>query len=178
MYGSKRRKSTSFLMNFHAENLLLECNNSHSHLPWSMVDMNDGAGLKFSTSLETEYSGPLCKQLALAFLERMQSQGKQLTPAADHSEQLHKLGAGTQPRGGRSPILMGEFQFKIEVTSVEEQPPQFSALKMAHAVWPFQTFPLAPNSFLLEFFLKRGRRARRKKVSELCMGYFFHQQLS
>ena len=135
-----------------------------------MVDMNDGAGLKFSTSLETEYPGPLCRQLALAFLERMQSQGKQLTPAAGHSEQLHKLGAGTQPRGGRSPILMGEFQFKIEVTSFEEQPPQ--CIEDDTVCGHFRAFPLAPNSFLLEIFLKWGRRARRKKVSELCMGYF------
>ena len=170
MYGSKRRKSTSFLMNFHAENLLLECNNSHSHLPWGMVDMNDGAGLKFSTSLETEYPGPLCRQLALAFLERMQSQGKQLTPAAAHNEQLHKLGAGTQPRGGRSPILMGEFQFKIEVTSFAAQPPQCIE---DDTVWPFQGIPIGAKLISSRNFSEMGEKGEKKEGFRAVYGVFF-----
>ena len=70
--------------------------------------MNDGADLKFSTSLETEYPSPLCKQLALTFLECMMRQGKQLQQCDFQSDQCQKIGSGTQPRGGRSPVLMGE----------------------------------------------------------------------
>ena len=59
MYGGKRKKRTSFLMNFKASNLLLECDGQHPHLPWGMVQTPGAPSeLKFSTSLETEY--PSC----------------------------------------------------------------------------------------------------------------------
>ena len=52
MYGGKRRKSTAFLMNFSASNLMEECDNSHNHLPWGLVQTELSSELKFSTSLE------------------------------------------------------------------------------------------------------------------------------
>ena len=57
----------------------------------------DGSGLKFSTSLETEYpQQPFCKQLAVAFMDQLQLQGKH--PKQDNAEdQIQKLGAGTIP---------------------------------------------------------------------------------
>ena len=63
-------------MNFHVANLLLECDDSHSHLPWGLVQGSDASEVTFSTSLETEYPAGLSKQLALAFKERLQQQGK------------------------------------------------------------------------------------------------------
>ena len=161
MYGSKRRKSTALLMNFTAENLKKECDNSHEHLPWGMVDAKDGAGLKFSTSLETEYPGPLCKQLALAFLEQMQKQGKHLKLQDEQTEQLQKMGSGTQPRGGRSPVLMAEFQFKVDIKTFDAAPPQCIA---EDSPPPFQGIPVGAKLISSRnFSLKWGKRARRRK---------------
>ena len=95
----------------------MECDGKHSHLPWGMVDSTDGSGLKFSTSLETEYPQPFCKQLASALLDQLSKQGKAPCDTNNFDDQLQKMGAGTQPRGARSPILMGEFKCKVTVTS-------------------------------------------------------------
>ena len=83
-------------MNFAAENLQTECDGLHNHLPWGMVDTADGKR-QFSTSLETEYPHQLCKQLALAFFEQLQKQGKAPQQFEQFDDQLQKMGAGVQP---------------------------------------------------------------------------------
>ena len=157
MYGSKRRKSTAFLMNFRAENLQTQCDEQHTHLPWGMFDPHDGSGLKFSTSLETEYPQQLCKQLAMAFLERLQLQGKAPQPPEQCDDQLQKMGAGTQPRGARAPLLLGEFKFKVEVTSSDVPIP---ATIGPEVHFPFQGVPV--DAKLISYsLLKRGVMAGR-----------------
>ena len=118
MYGSKRRKSTAFLMNFFFYNVMATMTTSHG--AWSTRKMQASSFLRAST----EYPAPLCKQLAWAFVEQIQRQGKQLHSHSALTEQLQKIGSGTQPRGGRSPVLMAEFQFKADITTFETAPPQ------------------------------------------------------
>ena len=104
MYGGKRKKRTSFLLNFHAPNLLLECDDKHSHLPWGLVqDEHKLSEIKFSTSLETEYPSGLCKQLAMAFVDKLQQQGKHMALSAVSLDQAQRMGSGLQPRGARAP---------------------------------------------------------------------------
>ena len=169
MYVSKRRKSTALLMNFTAENLKKECGNSHEHLPWGMVDAKDGAGLKFSTSLETEYPGPLCKQLALAFLEQMQRQGKHLKLQDEQTEQLQKMGSGTQPRGGRSPVLMAEFQFKVDIKTFDAAPPQCIA---EDSPPPFQGIPVGAKLISSRNFSEVGEEGEKKEGLKATYGVF------
>ena len=95
--------------------------------------------MKFSTGLETEYPAPLCKQLALAFLDRMQLQGKRLFSTSMHSDQYQKIGAGTQPRGGKSPLLVGNFSVTSATT-----PPTSVADDVGY---PFQGIPVGAKHF-------------------------------
>ena len=169
MYGSKRRKSTALLMNFSAENLKKECDNSHDHLPWGMVDAKDGAGLKFSTSLETEYPGPLCKQLALAFLEHMQCHGKRLKLQDEQTEQLQKMGSGTQPRGGRAPVLMAEFQFKVDITTFDATPPRCIA---EDSPPPFQGIPVGAKLISSREVSEVGEEGEKKEGLKATYGVF------
>ena len=101
---------------FHAANLLLECDDSHPHLPWGIVEQSVGSEIKFSTSLETEYPSGLCRQLALAFIDRLQQQGKTFSQGAQ-LDQEQRMGSGLQPRGSRAPLLVGDFKFKIDIKS-------------------------------------------------------------
>ncbi|CAL1158015.1 unnamed protein product, partial [Cladocopium goreaui] len=139
MYGGKRKKRTSFLLNFHAQNLLLECDDKHQHLPWGLVQDNALSEIKFSTSLETEYPSGLCKQLASAFVDRLLQQGKDIAQTPLQMEQAQRMGSGLQPRGGRAPLLLGDFKFKIDVTSEDvDIPSQIS--ESVHP--PFQGIPI------------------------------------
>lgn len=97
MYGGTRLKRTSFLMNFHAANLLLECDGSHNHLPWGQLSDTSSTS-KFATSTETEYPWNLRKALALAFQLRLQELDKPIRDMA-HKEFANRMGAGVQPRG-------------------------------------------------------------------------------
>ena len=163
MYGSSRRKSTAFLMNFAAGNLQTECDGLHTHLPWGMVDTADGKGLQFSTSLETEYPQQLCKQLALAFLEQLQRQGKAPQQMEQYEDQLQKIGAGVQPRGARAPLLLGDFKFKVEVTSDGVEVPTVIG---PDARFPFQGIPVEAKLVSSRFFGK-GVRWREENVQKV-----------
>ena len=132
-----------------------------------MVDTKDGAGLRFSTSLETEYPGPLCKQLALAFLEQMQRQGKHMK--LQDTEQLQKMGSGTQPRGGRSPVLMAEFQFKVDITTFDVAPPQCIA---EDSPPPFQGIPVGAKLIPSRKFAEVGFEGEKKEGLKATYGVF------
>eukprot|EP00435_Cladocopium_sp_Y103_P062520 s739_g24.t1 len=138
MYGSKRRKSTGLLMNFAADNLQSLCSGDHPHLPWGLVCNSDNK-MQFSTSLETEYPTLFCKQLVRAFLAALHARGKTISPAHSVEDQIQKMGAGTQPRGLKSPILMGEFKLKVDVTSNDVEIPG-TISEQVH--YPFQGVPL------------------------------------
>ena len=139
MYGGKRKKRTSFLLNFHAQNLLLECDDKHQHLPWGLVQDNAFSEIKFSTSLETEYPSGLCKQLASAFVDRLLQQGKDIAQTPLQMEQAQRMGSGLQPRGGRAPLLLSDFKFKIDVTSEDVDIPSHIS-ESVHP--PFQGIPI------------------------------------
>ena len=170
MYGSRRRKSTAFLMNFTAPNLQSECDDSHGHLPWGMVDTKDGEGLKFSTSLETEYPLQLSRHLALAFMEELNAQGKFLTSHNVQEDQIQRIGAGTQPRGVKSPILMSEFKFKVDITSKDVQVPQHID---DTACFPFQGVPINSKLIASRNFVWKGVDGEKQQCQRSTFGVFF-----
>ena len=169
MYGSRRRKSTGLLMNFEANNLKSECDGLHQHLPWGLVTSADGASKQFSTSLETEYPHLFCKQLAVAFAERLQKLGKPLHTSSHHDDQIQKLGAGTQPRGARSPILLGEFKFKILVSSEGVEVPQ-SITDDVHA--PFQGIPVHAKLISSRTLVQMGSDGEKKSFQQSMFGVY------
>ena len=169
MYGSSRRKSTAFLMNFSAGNLQTECDGLHTHLPWGMVDTADGKGRQFSTSLETEYPQLLCKQLALAFLDQLQLQGKAPQQPEHFEDQLQKIGAGVQPRGARAPLLLGEFKFKVEVTSDGVEVPTVIGPEVH---FPFQGIPVEAKLVSSRDFLEQGCDGEKKMCKKSVFGVF------
>ena len=170
MYGSRRRKSSAFLMNFSAANLQSECDNNHTHLPWGLVDLQDGTKLQFSTSLETEYPSQLSKHLAIALLDALQAQGKFLSPANVQEDQLQRLGAGTQPRGIKSPIIMSEFKCKVEVTSRNVQVP----LHIEDNVhFPFQGVPTNSKLIASRDVVQKGENGEKTILQKSTFGVFF-----
>eukprot|EP00435_Cladocopium_sp_Y103_P067316 s126_g29.t2 len=170
MYGSKRRKSTAFLMNFSAPSLRAECDGEHQHLPWGMVDAQDGQGLKFSTSLETEYPSLLCKHIAIAFLEFLKSTGKVVSEESAWDDQLQKIGAGVQPRGGRSPLILGEFKFKIDVTSSNVPVPAHIS---ADVPPPFQGVPLDAKLISSREEVQKGENGEKICLQRSTFGVYF-----
>ena len=169
MYGGKRKKRTSFLMNFHAANLLLECDDSHTHLPWGLVEQSVGSEIKFSTSLETEYPSGLCRQLALAFVDRLQQQGKMLLQLNAQLDQEQRMGSGLQPRGARAPLLLGDFKFKIDIKSTDvEVPSEIS--ENVHE--PFQGVPLHSKLISSRVMTEVGKNGEKKDVSLATFGVF------
>ncbi|CAL1168692.1 unnamed protein product, partial [Cladocopium goreaui] len=169
MYGGKRKKRTSFLLNFHAQNLLLECDDKHQHLPWGLVQDDVSSEIKFSTSLETEYPAGLCKQLASAFLDRMLQQGKDIAQTPLQMEQAQRMGSGLQPRGGRAPLLLGDFKFKIDVTSENvDIPSQIS--ESVHP--PFQGIPIHSKLISSRYVSEVGDEGEKRTRSISTFGVF------
>ena len=169
MYGGKRKKRTSFLMNFHAANLLLECDESHPHLPWGMVAQTAGSEMKFSTSLETEYPSGLCRQLAIAFIEQLQRDGKNISLSTGQIEQEQRMGAGLQPRGARAPLLVGDFKFKIDIKSTDVTIPA-SIEDNVHI--PFQGLPLHSKLISSRVVTEVGENGEKKVFSLSSYGVF------
>eukprot|EP00435_Cladocopium_sp_Y103_P035766 s4108_g9.t1 len=170
MYGSKRRKSTAFLMNFSAPNLQSECDGGHAHLPWGMVDAQDGRGLKFSTSLETEYPSLLCKHIALAFLEFLKANGKMISQTSAWDDQIQKIGAGLQPRGNKSPLILGEFKFKVDITSSNVPVPQIIS-ENVHP--PFQGVPLDAKLISSRDEMQMGENGEKFQLQRSTFGVYF-----
>ena len=170
MYGSRRRKSTALLLNFTAPNLQSECDDSHSHLPWGMVDQQDGKGLKFSTSLETEYPLQLSRHLAVAFMEALNAQGKFLTSHNVQEDQIQRIGAGTQPRGVKSPILMSEFKCKVDATSHDVEVPQHIGDSVS---FPFQGIPINSKLIASRNVVWKGVDGEKQQGQKSTFGVFF-----
>ena len=170
MYGGKRKKRTSFLLNFHAPNLLLECDDKHSHLPWGLVqDEHKLSEIKFSTSLETEYPSGLCKQLAMAFVDKLQQQGKHMALSAVSLDRAQRMGSGLQPRGARAPLLVGDFKHKIDVQSQSEDIPT----QITETVRPpFQGVPLHSKLISSRRVTKEGKEGEKKTVTISTFGVF------
>ena len=169
MYGSRRRKSTALLLNFTAPNLQSECDDSHSHLPWGMFDQQDGKGLKFSTSLETEYPLQLSRHLAVAFMEALNAQGKFLTSHNVQEDQIQRIGAGTQPRGVKSPILMSEFKCKVDVTSHDVEVPQHIGDSVS---FPFQGIPINSKLIASRNVVWKGVDGEKQQGQKSTFGVF------
>ena len=138
MYGGARLKRTAFLMNFEAPNLLLECDGSHSHLPWGQIPKKGQDGAAFATSSVTEYPWPLCKAIALAFQLFLQQQGITVGNDKCNADLQQRMGAGVQPRGHRGPIFLLEFNNKIEIKSSGVPVPKVIT---EHVEPPFQGIP-------------------------------------
>lgn len=169
MYGGKRRKSTAFLMNFSASNLMEECDNSHNHLPWGLVQTELSSELKFSTSLETEYPSGLCKQLALAFQEQLQNKNRWATHNAEHMDQAQRVGSGLQPRGTRAPLLLSDYKFKIDVTSAGVTVPSV----INEAVQPpFQGIPIKAKLISFQNICEMGANGEKSNLTKSTFGVF------
>lgn len=169
MYGSRRRKSTGLLMNFDAANLKSECDGQHQHLPWGMVEATDGKSKVFSTSLETEYPTQFCRQLSLAFMDQLNRQGKFLPDVSHKDDQVQKMGAGTQPRGNRSPLLLGEFKFKVDITSSGVPVPECISQDV-HP--PFQGLPLHAKPISSREIVSNGENGEKIKKQQSVFGIF------
>ena len=168
MYGGKRRKSTAFL-NFSAPNLMRECDNSHNHLPWGLVQTESSSELKFSTSLETEYPAGLCKQLALAFHDTLQKSHKWLVQPTLHMDQAQRVGSGLQPRGARAPILLSDYKFKIDITSQDVPVPNVIHNEVHH---PFQGIPINAKLLSSQVVCEVGNEGEKSKVEKSTFGVF------
>ena len=139
MYGSQRLKKTALLMDFDAPNLQLTCDGKHAHLPWGKATAPDTGDQVFSTSMETEYPWKLCKQLALAFAVHFKANGKPVGLAAQSMDVHQRMGAGVQPRGKLSPLLVAEFKHKVLVKSSGIAVPKVIE---DHSPDPFQGVPI------------------------------------
>ena len=159
MYRGRRLKKTALLMNFTARNLLLTCDNKHSHLPWGKT-LHKGKSV-FSTSTEAEYPWPLCKQLALAFALQLQQLNKSLEAATTGMDVSQRMGAGVQPRGKLSPLLVAEFKCKVLVTSSGVAVPREIAAD-THA--PFQGIPLSSKCISSRTEIVNGDNGEKKEV--------------
>ena len=169
MYGGKRKKRTSFLLNFAAPNLLMECDGSHDHLPWGLVQTDDRSDLTFSTSLETEYPSGLCKQLASAFSDRLQQQGKWPQHSRVGLDQEQRIGSGLQPRGARAPLLVGDFKFKIDVKSCNAPIPTVIEDDVQP---PFQGIPLKAKLISSHVICEMGNDGEKKQETISTFGVF------
>ena len=125
-------KKTRFLLNFEADNLKLTCNRG------TTLSVATGQQV-FATSTEAEYPWPLSKQLAFAFLQQMQLQGKPTDNVTPTMDVRQRMGAGTQPRGKLAPLLLSEFKCKVVVTSCNVQVPKVITKKVSA---PFHGIPL------------------------------------
>ena len=170
MYGSRRRKSTAFLMNFHASRLLAECDNSHEHLPWGVLEAQKTSPIKFATSCETEYPAPLAKELAFAFVEQLQIQGKQISSSQIAEDQLQRVGAGVQPRGNRSPLLLHEFKHKIDVLSRDTIVPASIA---ESALPPFGGIPIGAKLISSHNVVEMGENGEKKLCQRSTFGVYY-----
>lgn len=159
MYGGRRLKKTALLMNFNAQNLLLTCDNKHPHLPWGKT-LHKGKSV-FSTSTEAEYPWPLCKQLAFAFMMRLQQLNKAVEPATSGMDVSQRIGAGVQPRGKFSPLLVAEFKCKVLVTSSGVAVPREIATDV-HA--PFQGIPVSSKCISSRTEVVNGDNGEKKEV--------------
>ncbi|CAL1143121.1 unnamed protein product [Cladocopium goreaui] len=127
------------------------------------------AEIKFSTSLETEYPAGLCKQLASAFVDRLLQQGKDVAQIPLQMEQAQRMGSGLQPRGGRAPLLLGDFKFKIDVTSKNvDIPSQIS--ESVHP--PFQGIPIHSKLISSRYVSEVGDEGEKRTSTVSTFGVF------
>ena len=161
MYGGRRLKRTALLMNFQACNLLLSCDGKHTHLPWGKtLNKNTGKSV-FSTSTEAEYPWPLCKQLATAFVVQLRQMNRMVDSASPGMDVSQRMGAGVQPRGKLSPLLVAEFKFKILVTSTGVAVPR-EILPDTPA--PFQGIPISAKCISSRTEISNGEKGEKKQV--------------
>ncbi|CAL1154871.1 unnamed protein product, partial [Cladocopium goreaui] len=87
----------------------------------------------------------------------------------EQTEQLQKMGSGTQPRGGRSPVLMAEFQFKVDITTFDVAPPQCIA---EDSPPPFQGIPVGAKLISSRNFSEVGKEGEKKEGLKATYGVF------
>ena len=109
-----------------------------------------------------------CKQLAMAFVDQLQRQGKPLLHTGHQEDQIQKL-AGTQPRGARSPLLLGEFKFKVVVSSAGLDIRQ-SIPDHVHA--PFQGVPVCAKLISSRDLVQEGNKGEKKTFQQSTFGVF------
>ena len=110
MFGSKRKKATKLLANFHQiSKLAVLCDGSHTHDPWGR---SHG---KWATATEVEYPMGLCRAWAALFVDVLvqcgakQSMTEMMQLDTFHSRHSRAM-TGKQPRGRRLPPFVSEFK--------------------------------------------------------------------
>ena len=80
MMGGSRPKWTKLAASFSAiSEMDVECDNSHSHLPWGKT-LDDEGNEVFATSLEAQYPRKFCHALVQCVVRQLQRQGMQVLP--------------------------------------------------------------------------------------------------
>ena len=169
MHGGCRLKRTALLMNFQACNLLLSCDGKHTHLPWGKTLHQSTGKSVFSTSTEAEYPWPLCKQLALAFFLQLQQLNKTVNRGNPGMDVSQRMGAGVQPRGKLSPLLVTEFRFKVLVTSQGVSVPR-EILPETSA--PFQGIPISAKYISSRIEILTGENGEKNEVQISELGVY------
>ena len=118
MYGSMRDKWTRIVASFpEVLQMDLVCDRKHQHMGWGFT--TDAAGNKiWATSEESQYPRKLCIALVQTVLQVAQQRGVTLKPECLHDLAGHPLlaakqsqvAAGTQPRSGKVPPMVPDFQ--------------------------------------------------------------------
>ena len=110
MFGSRRKKATKLLANFHQiSKLAVLCDGSHTHDPWGR---SHG---KWATATEVEYPMGLCRAWAALFVDVLvqcgakQSMTELMQLDTFHSRHSRAM-TGKQPRGRRLPPFVSEFK--------------------------------------------------------------------
>jgi len=80
MMGGSRPKWTKLAASFsEISEMDVECDNSHSHLPWGKT-LDDEGNEVFATSLEAQYPRKFCHALVQCVVRQLQRQGMQVLP--------------------------------------------------------------------------------------------------
>lgn len=167
MYGGLRLKRLGLLLNFHAPNLLLECDTKHRHLPWGAPPPTNEKTARSAIHNEAEYPWDLCKELALAFQQELLRCGKQICPSGASMTAVHKIGVGLQPRGSAAPLLIQEFKTKISVQSCGVPVPSIITPDVCH---PFQGIPVGAKLLSSRIEVQNKGEVGEKQVSISLFG--------
>ena len=117
MYGGSRDKWTRFIANFpEVAELSVECDRKHSHAPWRFAHNPEGKRV-WATSLESQYTRPLCLATVQVILQKAASQGLHLLPQTLNEIRKHPLlhaqqaqiSVGLQPFRKKIPPLVPDF---------------------------------------------------------------------
>ena len=116
----------------------MRCSGNHIHAAWNVKQLDSGAW-SFDTAKEAEYPIKLARELALSFLDELQTRGH-LTLHDSLEDHAVKISAEAQPRRTKGPLLLSEFKAKVCITCAKVDDPP--AVIPKDAMHPWQGVPV------------------------------------